>query len=270
MGILLGKIIQALESSDPELRTLNLLKILRLESTFVEDPQTSNNLIKTLRRIFYNETKESSQIAVLAKLHIAKTFQEFLASTADRQACLDILRMKKIPPQTAIKALLDLTTVGKNQDLLLCTSYLQHQEPKVRLAALEVFSEKAVLEDLIHMVIVLEDTHPNVQFLANHILQNFPKPQVLEIFQRLSTSSQAEIRTKAALALKGLGKIPQACEILLKLTHDPILEIKLIAIAGLQNHSKSEVLARLSELTNDLSIEVCELASKVLNAIKKA
>ena len=270
MGIFLGKIKEALEGSDQELRTLNLVKILWVEPAFVEDPQNTTELINTLRRIFYNEEKESSQMAILAKLHMAKAFNEFLMESTSRQVCLDTLRMNHVKPQAAIKVLLALSTVGKNQDLLLCTSYLQHQEPRVRLAALEVFSNKAVLEDLIHMTPALQDSNPNVKYLAQQILRSFSQPQVLKIFQTMSVSPHAEMRTKAALALKGLGKMPLVCQRLLELTHDPILETRLIAISALENHPEDVVLNRLTELTNDLSIEVCESAAKVLNSIKKA
>jgi len=269
MGIFIERIHLNLQGNDQELRTLALLKILRLEAEYIEDPDQAPTLIQTLRRIYYNEKGEIANLAIRARVRLGKILSEFLETAGDRRRCLDQLRNKKSSAQEILQALWTLANEGKSEDLILCASYLEHKNLKIRIGALEVFLGKASIEDLVHLSYSLSDPSPPARFLTKLVFEKFSADQILNTFQVLKNSTQADIRKKAALALQGLDFIPETSQMLLDLCLDPVLEIRLLAISALGNHPTPQVIEKLKELQNDLSIEVCETATKAIEAIKK-
>ncbi|MBT3784089.1 hypothetical protein HOF92_03865, partial [bacterium] len=122
MGIFLEKLDQDLQAPDQELKTLALLKILRLESTFIEDSEYVDQLIQTLRRVFYHQDDQSARLSILGMVRLEGILPEQPQSEERREEALTVLRDPKASTQATLKALWTLVVQAKPEDIFLCAS----------------------------------------------------------------------------------------------------------------------------------------------------
>jgi len=270
MGLLFSTIEKELTQQDEEIRLLAVIKLLHLQKSFVDDPELYPQLRSLLRNYFYRSPDEMCSLVLNARLELHNQFGKYHVNDEGlRTKCLGALRQQVSPRAELFQSLLQLADTGLTEDLFLVGSYLKNQDPVLKCGALEVFLELGIAGDLIHVLPVIADSKLRVNKLAQAIVQRFEVDEVLAVLKNMATSKAVVSRIAAIYALSQISAPDDCFELLYQLTHDPAPEVKIRATQALAYHPNQKSAARLAELQNDLSIEVCESAHRALQAQKQ-
>ncbi len=265
MSVSLCKIASDIASENQEKRVLASLKILRLQPQWISRPSEIISLLDRLGRQTLEEKDAAFGLGVLAYAY----FMKFLAAhgahdESTRQSCLSLLQTQSDATPCVIKALVELRPHLRTQDLALCSQYLDHDNPQVRLAALGAFKGHGSDQDMPLIFGSLADPDSRVRFYACHILSAFGHAKILEVLATAMKSNAEPTRHRALLALAHIKTSEEVIRYLLQGIGERLPHLKIESIQAMGYHRNEKLKKALMSLQNDLSIEICEAASQAL------
>lgn len=152
-------------------------------------------------------------------------------------------------------------------DLDRAAPLLEHEDARVRANAVELVEALAEPERIVSLLSpLLEDEHHRVRANANKALGQVGHPRVVATLEAMAGSGNLATREASVYAMSFL-KGPEIVELLVRCLRDPYEGVRLRAVKALGRHKDPRSLPALREALNDMDIDVCEEAARVVRFI---
>ncbi len=272
MGLLIRKIEADLLGADPEKAKLILIKVLKLKPEFILDKEHRRPLMVRLHQVSFQAQGQLYALAQDAIDHLNRILplpglpkDHFLAKNNILKKLQD--RPSDIP--NIYFCLLELRDVISNQGLGLVSTFLKHKDARIRSAALRLINLAGGRETLPQVLPFIADPDNRVKQGSLLILARFPAKEVLQTLKEMLESPDPMLREASVYSLAQLELTPLTRQFLIAATKDKLDTIRLRAIQAMSIHADEMILQRLHELQHDVSIEICEMATKAIKVQEK-
>lgn len=144
---------------------------------------------------------------------------------------------------------------------------LEHEDARVRANAVELVEAVADPSRIVSLLSpLLEDEHHRVRANANKALGQVGHPKVVQTLKAMAGSGNLAAREASVYAMSFL-KGPEIVELLVHCLRDPYEGVRLRAVKALGRHKDPRSLPALRQAMNDMDIDVCEEAARVVRFI---
>ncbi len=186
----------------------------------------------------------------------------------DRSQIHEILAHAGDDPVELARALAAYTRVNPGtEDIPRIVPFLSHVDPRVRANAVDVLDEVADPAPLLqHLAPMLEDQNNRVRANVTRVLGKLGFPRVVQTLRQMSTSGNLANRESAVYAM-GFLKGKEILDLLTAALRDPYEGVRLRAVRSLGRLKDPRSLPALKAARNDVDIDVCEEADKVIRFI---
>lgn len=266
MGLYLEELAEELNSKDPEVIYLTLIKIFRLPSEAIADESEYLPLHRNLRSICLRSNDMFANLAFSARDAMEKYCILRLPKKNENthNERINILQSIHSDPEQIIQSLTHVSEYGNQSNLELCKPFLNHVNPIIRSAAIEAFHYHATTEHIIDIIHLLNDRNPRVVTFLTRLLQRFGYLEILNTLNVMIDSDHPPLKIVAIKCLARIESSPKAIDLLIKSSKTGPDKIRFLAIKALSFHVTPESIQTLKNLQNDINIEICEIASTSL------
>lgn len=289
MPVDLRKVAKDLVCEDQDIRILALTTVVQLSPGSIGDPEE----LVLLRAGLEEATKLGDQDTIflarkglnhLAQLDAPAKRGEPVASAASPQdspapaaptppppdpvAARAVLAEPSSDAVALASALATLTREGAEAgDVDRAAPLLEHEDARVRANAVELVEAVADTSRIVPLLSpLLEDEHHRVRANANKALGQVGHPKVVETLKAMAGSGNLAAREASVYAMSFL-KSPEIVDLLVHCLRDPYEGVRLRAVKALGRHKDPRSLPALREALNDMDIDVCEEAARVVRYI---
>jgi HEAT repeat protein len=281
MSVNLKKVAQDLLCPDQEVRILALTTVVQLTMASLEAPEELPLLWDALEQASQIEDSDTIFLARKGLNHLQSLMQQGGSEEEAevprsrpslpplvREEVLERLQRAGDDPHSLANLLADLSRVGPlPEDVALVSPFLKSPEARVRANAVEVIEATEDAELMLKFLSpLLEDENHRVQANANKALGRLGRPEVLATLSHMSRSGNLAEREAGVYAMSFL-KGDEVFEFLLLALKDPYEGIRLRAVKALGRLKDPRAIPPLRAMLNDIDIDVCEEADRVLRYI---
>lgn len=281
MAVNLKRVAKDLVNEDPDIRILALTTVVQLTPGSLESREDLPVLWEGLERATQLDDPDTVFLARKGLNHLQQLMEEGPGAAPSSAPP----RSRPTPPPSREEALAGLEQAAdahalanalaglvragpSPDDCRLVAPHLEHADERVRANAVEVVEasgDQAQIAQLLPPL--LEDPNHRVQGNANKALGAVGHPRVVETLTRMVRSGNLAEREAGVYSMSFL-KGPQIVGLLIQALRDPYEGIRLRAVKALGRHKDPRCLEPLRQLLNDIDIDVCEEADRVIRFIQ--